>query len=405
MSRSSDVVVVGGGIVGTAAAYELASRGLAVTLLEAATVGHGASSRNLGYVWAHTRRPGAELDLIRPTLERLPTLADELDADVGYRANGGLIFFTDDRQEPVMREFVDRRTADGVPMELLDGATARDLVPILGPAVVGATFCPLDAQIDPRRYAAAFARAAQRRGATILEGCSVRSIHRRDGRVAGVTSDVGRIGAPWVVLATGAWTPAMSDPLGIELPIRPMRLQVVQTEPAPPRLEHLLYGAVALKQYGIFRELDSFDEALFRNEAEDRHGFALLEAACQKADGSYLLGCAMDYPGFDWRPDLRGVALVNEVLAADIPELAGVGFARAWAGLLPYTPDNLPIIGPMPGLDGLVVAAGHVFGNGAGPTTGRLVADLVCGSEPVVDPTPYRADRSGLEGAVTRSVW
>jgi sarcosine oxidase subunit beta len=143
----------------------------------------------------------------------------------------------------------------------------------------------------------------------------------------------------------------------------------------------------------------------FANEAEARHGKILLEAACQRADGSYLLGCAMDYPGFDWSPDLAGVALIADGMARAIPALAAARFARAWAGILPFTTDNLPIIDALPGFENVFVAAGHVFGNGAGPTTGRLIADLICGGEPIMDMTPFRADRPGLSDDISASVW
>jgi glycine/D-amino acid oxidase-like deaminating enzyme len=167
----------------------------------------------------------------------------------------------------------------------------------------------------------------------------------------------------------------------------------------------VLYGPAAVKQYRIFRDLPSFRPEPWANEAETRHGKALLEAACQRADGSYLLGCAMDYPGYDWEPDMAGVALVCESLPAIMPELRAARFARAWAGVLPFTTDNLPIIDALPGLDDVYVAAGHVFGNGAGPTTGRLIADLVCGGEPIMDMTPFRADRPGLSDDISASVW
>ena len=113
----------------------------------------------------------------------------------------------------------------------------------------------------------------------------------------------------------------------------------------------------------------------------------------------------MDYPGFDWQPDLAGVSLVAEGLVAALPELRAARFARAWAGILPFTTDNVPIIGRAPGLDDLVIAAGHVFGNGAGPTTGRLVADLICGTEPALDMTPFRPDRPSLQPVAGASVW
>ena len=405
MARDPDVIVIGGGIVGAATAYELATRGVAVTLLEAESLAFGATGRNLGYIWAHTRRKGPELDLLMDTRRRLPTLAEELGAEFGLRMNGGLIFFTSDRQRAVMREFVDQRNADGVEMQLLDGDEARALVPILPPTVVGATYCPLDAQIDSPRYVRAFATAAERNGATVLQGTAARRIVVTDGQVVGVDTDAGHLAAGTVVIAAGGWSPSLAATLGIDLPIGSMRLQIVQTEPMPARLDHLLYGPVAVKQYAIFRELPSFREEDFLHPAEQPGGPVLLESACQGADGRYLLGIAMDYPGFDWRPDLEGIALITRVLPEDLPELRGAHVARAWAGVLPFTSDNLPIIDRVPGIDGLIVAAGHVFGNGAGPTTGRLVASLVCGGTPVIDLRHVAIDRPSLTALDGTSVW
>ena len=166
-----------------------------------------------------------------------------------------------------------------------------------------------------------------------------------------------------------------------------------------------MYGPVAVKQYKIFRELPSFDESAFLHPAEEPGGPVLLESAVQQADGRYLLGIAMDYPGFDWRPDVAGLALISRVLPEHLPELRGAHVAKFWAGVLPFTADNLPIIDHVPGIDGLVVAAGHVFGNGAGPTTGRIIASLVCGGDAPVDLSHFAIDRPGLQVAEGASVW
>jgi glycine/D-amino acid oxidase-like deaminating enzyme len=396
--------VIGGGIVGASTAYQLARRGLDVTLLESDRLASGATGRNLGFIWLHTRRAGPELDLVMATRTGLEDLPEELGADFGLRCRGGLTYFTTEAQATVMREFVEQRTADGVPMQLLDGAEAREIAPILPDTVLGASYCPLDAQIDPGRYVRAFGAAAQRAGARIVEGATARTLVAKDGRITRVLTDIGPISAGHVVLAAGAWSPYVAAQLGIDLPIHPMRLQIVQTEPMAPRLDVVLYGPAAVKQYSIFRELPSYRHEAFATALEDRLGLALLESACQTADGSYLLGIAMDFR-FDWKPDLAGVSLVADGMTAALPELREARFARAWAGVLPMTSDSLPIIGRAPGFDDLIFAAGHVFGNGAGPTTGRLVADLICGTEPAMDMTPFRPERASLETVAAGSAW
>jgi glycine/D-amino acid oxidase-like deaminating enzyme len=405
LAGSPDVLVIGGGIVGAASAYHLARRGASVTLLEQDRLASGATGRNLGFIWIHTRRTGPELELVMSTRNELESLPEELGADFGLRTNGGLTYFTSEAQGAVIREFVEQRVADGVPMRLLDGDEARAMAPILPETVLGASYCPLDAQVDPGRYVRAFGAAAQRAGARIVEGATARTLETEAGRITRVQTDIGPISAGQVVIAGGAWSPYLAAQLGIDLPIHPMRLQIVQTEPLPPRLRVILYGPAAVKQYAIFRELPSYRREAFETALEDRLGLALLESACQTADGSYLLGIAMDFPGFDWKVDLAGVSLVAEGMATALPELKAARFARAWAGVLPMTSDSLPVIDHAPGFDDVIIAAGHVFGNGAGPTTGRLVADLVCGTEPVIDMTPFRAIRPTLVPVEPGSTW
>jgi glycine/D-amino acid oxidase-like deaminating enzyme len=405
VTTSPDVLVIGGGIVGTATAYHLARRGASVTLLEAKELAYGATGRNLGYIWVHTRRPGAELELVMHLRRELEELQGILDDDFGLRTEGGLLYVHTEEQLSTLREFVTRRQADGVDIRLIDGDEARSLAPILPETVIGASFCPLDAQMESARYVRAFANAAARHGARILEHTPVRSLEREGSRIARVVTDAETFTPGRVVAAAGAWTAELLREIGADVPIHAMRLQIVQTSPMDRQLGPVLYGPAAVKQYLIFRELSSFRAEHWANEAEVRHGKALLEAVCQRADGSYLLGCAMDYPGFVWEPDLAGVALVSESLPAIMPIFRSARFARAWAGVLPYTTDNLPIIDALPGFDDAYVATGHVFGNGAGPTTGRLIADLICGGEPIMDMAPFRADRPGLSGDVSTSVW
>ena len=405
MATTPDVLIIGGGIIGSATAYHLARRGASVTLLEASSLAYGATGRNLGYIWVHTRRPGPELELVMHLRRELDGLPEELGADFGLRTDGGLLYVHTEGQLATLREFVAGRQADGVDIRMLDGDEARSMAPILPDSVIGASFCPLDAQMDSTRYVRAFAAAAERAGARVVEGTAVRGFQRDGAKVTGVETDDGPITAGSVVVAAGAWTTSLLEGLDVEVPIFPMRLQIVQTGPMPRLLGPVLYGPGAVKQYLIFRELTTFHAEDWANDAEDRYGRMLLEAVCQRDDGSYLLGCAVDYPGHVWEPDVAGVGLVTDAIPHSMPALQGASFARAWAGVLPYTADNLPIVDALPGFDNVYVAAGHVFGNGAGPTTGRLMADLICGAEPLMDMTPFRADRPSLTPSADGSVW
>src|SRR3954453_18549489 len=134
--------------------------------------------------------------------------------------------------------------------------------------------------MDPNRYVRAFAHAAQRAGATAVEGAAVGTLEATGRTITRVETDRGPMTAGQVVLATGAWTPFLGAQLGLDIPIHPMRLQIVQTEPMPPRLDVLLYGPAAVKQYAIFQELPSFRPETFATDLEDRLGLAALDSAC-----------------------------------------------------------------------------------------------------------------------------
>ncbi|MBI4260044.1 MAG: FAD-binding oxidoreductase [Actinobacteria bacterium] len=406
MSRGDapHAVVVGAGIVGAATAYELARRGWAVTVLDRHEAAWGASGRNPGFVWLHTRAAGIQMELGLAGRRLYDELVEELD-DFEFRASGGMVFFLDEAQEKVVRAFVDDRRAAGLPMELLDGAAAREACPVLPERVAGATWNPLDAHIRTSALVAALLEAAGRQGpeVRVVQGTAAVGLEVAAGRCTGARTEAGVVGGDAVVLAAGVWTPELLGPLGLPLELVPMRLQVAETEPAPFRFGPLLYGPTALKQYAFVRELPGYEEDPFWHPLERSFpGVEFLELAAQRRDGRVLLGCPMDFPGMDDRPTLAGLGLTSAVLADSLPALAGLSVERNWAGLLPQTRDALPVLGPVPGVDGLVLATGHVFGNLAGPISGRLVAQVLAGEEPDLDLSPFRADRPAVAEPLDR---
>src|SRR5262249_46141983 len=163
----SEVLVVGGGIVGAATAYFLARKGVRVTLIEGEHPGWGASGRNPGFQWLHTRKAGIQMDLGKAGRRLADELKDELD-DFELRPCGGMTYFFDERQAPLFRTFVDERRRAGLPMELLDGAEARRHCPALAESIVGATWNPLDAHQNTTRLVEALVAGARRNGATVV---------------------------------------------------------------------------------------------------------------------------------------------------------------------------------------------------------------------------------------------
>jgi glycine/D-amino acid oxidase-like deaminating enzyme len=246
MARS--VVVVGGGIVGAATAYFAAREGLQVTLIEQHERAHGASGRNAGYVWLHCRNPGWALEISLAGRRLYDELRSDLPVPFEFRAEGGLIYFTDERQGPVFEEFVAARTHDGLDMSLLSGAEVRDLVKPIRPDVIGGSYCAQDAQIVTSTFVHALVEGALSEGARVFEGTEVtRLIHAED-TIVGVDSTAGTFLADATVVATGAWTRQLLAGNGVEVRIGGERLQVLATQPLPlGQIRPVVYGPQSAK--------------------------------------------------------------------------------------------------------------------------------------------------------------
>lgn len=389
---TTSVLVVGGGLVGTSTAYFAAREGLNVTLLEQKHVAYGASGRNPGFVWLHCRNPGWALDISFKGRALYDQLKEDLPVPFEFRAEGGLIYFHDERQAPIFEEFVAARQAHGLDMTLLDNKEVREKVGPIRQDVVGASFCANDAQINTPTVVHALAEGARAEGADLREGITVTRLIVSDGRVIGVETNEGNFFADKVIMASGAWTEKLLRASDYDIPIGRERLQVMATKPLPAQIKPVVYGPHATKTYTLFRNLPSWDASLFQSKIEQETGLELLTLAAQRANGEILLGCPMDYPAeVDLFPTLEGLGAIAQDIMGDFPGLRKVGIDRVWAGVLPFTSDMVPIIDEI--APGLVMAAGHVFGNSAGPMTGKLISQMLTGAEPEVDMTDVRWGR------------
>ncbi len=353
MAASSSVIVIGGGISGTAAAWELARRGVSVTLLERGTLASMASGWTLAGVRQSGRHP-AELPLARAAVTRWAGLADELGADVQYRREGNLRIALNETDVPAIREVVATGNAAGIAMSFLDGASAvRKVAPALTGDLAGASFCPTDGHANPHLTVAAFATAARREGADLRTGVEVTAIQSAGSRVTGVMTTEGGIACERIVLAAGVYTPYLLDPLGIRLPLSVVHVPAVQTVPLPPMLGQVLGVASG--------------------------GFA----GRQEVSGRFRLTGVANPWNATWHDDDNVQPMIDQVrdtiewATRLLPALREARVAHVWGGLIDKTPDALPVIERTPELDGLIVAAGF-SGHGfcLGPVTGEILADL-----------------------------
>ena len=411
-SSTPDVVVVGGGAIGTCIALELARRGARVTLLErGAELASGCSAGNAGLICpSHDTplaNPGALREglrfmakpdspfYLRPRPAVLPWIARFVAASTPQKArasarviralssaslalhaelaDGGLdtglerrgvlnVYGTDDGFATAKREAGEAARL-GLRCEVLDGGQARELEPALAGNPVGAVYYPDDAHCDPLRFVRAVGEAAAAAGTAIRTGVEALGLRRRGGRVEAVVTTAGDIEAGSVVVAAGAWTPLLARELGLYVPVE---------------------GG---KGYHVDLE---------RGEGDPRLPIWLQEARviATPLAGRLRLAGTLELAGLDLSVDRRRV---DAVLRAGRRGLAGLerrSVLEVWRGLRPCTPDGVPIVGRPEALENLVLATGHgMMGLTLAPITGRLVAELVTGEKPSHDLRPLRPDR------------
>ncbi|MDQ1743651.1 MAG: hypothetical protein QOE23_1990 [Pseudonocardiales bacterium] len=378
------MVVVGAGIVGAACAYYATRAGLAVTVLERGSVAAGTTGAGEGNLLLSDKQAGPELQLAL----RSSVLWNELGEQLGSEAielerKGGLVVAGTAEGVTALREFAAEQRALGVASEPLDQAQLRAAEPHLSPAFAGGAFYPGDMQVQPMLAAASLLAAACRLGAVLRTGVEVTGSTLTGGRLSGLRTSTGPVAADYVVNAAGTWGGQLSARLGAELPILPRRGFVLVTEPLPRVVRHKVYSADYVA-----------------NVASDSAGLELSPVVEGTRSGTVLIGASRERVGFDTTISIPVVRRLAAQAVALFPVLAGINLLRVYGGLRPYCPDHLPVIGADSRLPGLLHACGHEgAGIGLSPATGELIADLITGRAPGVDPKPFAPDR--LIGALT----
>ncbi len=352
--RSTDVAVVGAGIIGASIAYYLARAGVSVVLIDRvrAPAGATASATSAGGV-RQQGRVGAELPLSIESIRMWDSLADELEMDIRYRRGGMAVCTSDPASLAGLRARVARERSAGVDVRFVEGEELHRLVRGLSSRIVAASYCPTDGHADPMRATRAFSLAAERRGARVLWGCELRGLRRDGARVIGIETSQEPIPCSTVIVAAGAWTPAVAEHCGVPLPmVRPGFIQMMATARYPHILDAVL-GWIG-------------------------HGISLK----QVSTGGFVIGGGWPGRGALDRYETRllpgSMAKSAATTVALFPALAGVPIVRAWVGAESFCRDDFPIISDIPSHPGLIVAAGFSgHGFALAPGLGRRMAEWV----------------------------
>jgi sarcosine oxidase subunit beta len=360
---SEHIVIIGGGVIGASIAYHLALHRLRVTLLERGDFASGSSGACDGLVFLQSKKPGIHLELAMESRRRFDTLVTRLPVPVEYRQTGGMVLIETQEEMAAMERYVRSQQEIGLDVRLLTAENVRLREPRLAAHLLGAAWSPLDGQVNPIALTLGFALGARDLGARLVTGSTVRGVETRNGRVSAVETDTGRIEADVVVNAAGALAPEIGAMVGLTVPITPRRGQIAVTEACPPLVSHCMISAgyIAAK----------YDPDIARRSGE---GISIE----QTENGNLLLGSTREFAGYDRRTTVEALRRIAGGATRIIPALERVKVIRSFAGLRPYTPDGLPILGPVEGVSGFIMAAGHEGdGIALSPITGELVARLI----------------------------
>ena len=379
MPETADVVVIGAGVVGCSVAYYLAREGVNVTLLEREAIGSGASAHATGSLslLGAEFSPGASFQIARASYAEFPKIVPELESATGmdllYQRRPSLRLALDDEEADLIKDLMVWQQPR-VQMRWIDAGEVQSIEPRLSPSIIGAVYEDESAQLDSYRFNLALARGAELKGANIIHR-DVTGLVTSGTTISGVQTASGEIHCGTVVVAAGTWSRAFTPWLGFPVPVRPMKgerlLLNYPGEPlrvliSSPKRGHMISRMDGLTSVGSTGGRDYDQKELFWGEEFDRQP---TEAARLE-----LLQRAIDV-----FPDLERAELVQQL-----------------AGSRPLSPDSKPIIGPVPGREGVLLATGHTTkGIHLGPITGRIITDYVCrGSTDVVsDMSEFLPDR------------
>ncbi|WP_339499145.1 FAD-binding oxidoreductase [Pseudomonas silesiensis] len=369
--QKADVVIVGGGIMGSAAAFFLRQRGQSVILLERDQIGQYASGVNFGNVRRQGRYLG-QLELANRSYglwKRLPELIDD---DLEFIASGHLRVCYREDEIAELQAYADAPEAEQLDLKIFRGEELHQRFPFLGPQVKGGSYAPHDGHANPRLAAPAFARAARRFGARIEERTEVAEVHKVGDAFSIRTTDGREFSAERLLVTAGAWGQKLSAQFGEPVPLETKGPQMAVTEPVPYALPTVI---------GVYTKIEE-EMIYFR----------------QIPRGNIVIG-----GGYRSKPDMltrraqvepRSILNQFEQMRRLLPGVGNLNIIRVWSGIEGYLPDSLPVMGPSGTVDGLYYAfgfSGHGFQ--LGPGVGDVMAELISTGSTSTSILPFSINR------------
>ncbi|MEJ5230250.1 MAG: FAD-binding oxidoreductase [Pseudothermotoga sp.] len=376
MRNGYDCIVIGGGIIGLSCAYQLAKAGKTVLVLERGDIGCGTSGACDHMILLQSKAPGLPLKLAMASLEMYREWQSELRADIEFATRGGMILIDKPEHLQVMEDFVKKQRSIGLKVEILDKRELKKKQPWVSDHVIASTYSAEDSQVNPFRVLFALYQASSKIGVRLIRYATVVEINRKS-ECWEVKTSTGEIYFSQVIVnAAGVWSREVASCVGLNLPIRPKRGQIIVTEPIQEIGETDAWDA----NYIISKHLSDFE----RDEVSKRLGLGF--AMSRTHSGNYLIGSTREYVGFNRNTTFEALQAITKRAVELFPIFSKVRIIRSFAGLRPACDDGKYVIGEDPANPGFFIATGHEGdGIALAPITGKLISQMVCGEKTVFD--------------------
>jgi sarcosine oxidase subunit beta len=365
LPQKADVVIVGGGVIGVVTAYYLAKAHYKVVLLESSDIGAGTTSAAAAAALLQTKTSSKKLEIASRSLALLEQLHQQLDGKFEFQHSGSLLVANNSEEMDLILEMNANLRNLGLDVDLVDRDQARGLMPVLGETVVGGSFSPRDAQINPLELVVASAEGARQHGVTLCNFTKVTGLEVERGNILSVKTTSGRVLTETVINAAGVWAPEVAGMAGLQLPIQPLKGELLVTERVPRMMQGTLIAAKYLMSKAKL-EQDTKSNAM----PERSVGITLV----QVEHGNLIVGSTREPAGYDTTSTYGGIRDLISQLLELTPSLANLRLLRSYAGLRPLTSDGYPIISREPTLPGLIQATG--FG-GDGLAMSAITAEVI----------------------------
>jgi len=369
MNPSSDVIIIGAGIIGCSIAYRLAGAGLQVTVIERGRPGEEASSAAAGMLAPQSEAAhgvtGSFSELCLASHRLYPDFVAELEEEtgikIGYHTTGSIFVASDFIEATALAGLLERQQAADRPANELSAQQVRELEPALAETIEIGVYLPEDHHVDNRTLVNALVAAGAGRGVRFLTDTLVMGLEFDDTRVVGVRVPGQVLPGGTVINAAGCWAGLVDQSNRMRLPVRPIRGQMVRLEQRPQPLRHLVHST----------------------------GCYLVPWP----DGHILVGATVENVGYNKEVTAQGIRQLLDAALKLVPSFESAPIREVWAGLRPDTEDNLPILGTGQ-ISNLVVAAGH-FRNGIllAPITAKLITELITTGQPSMSLEPFSPTR------------